>query len=140
MAAATLRLLILGGYGTFGGRLAQLLADEARLTMLIAGRSRAKAEAFCAALPATTKAEPAMFDREGDVAQQMRELAPDLVVDATGPFQQYTGNPYRVVEAAIALGIGYLDLADGVDFVRGITAFDDAARKHGVFVLSGAPC
>ena len=42
------RLLILGGYGTFGGRLAQLLAGEPRLTLLIAGCSRHKAEAFCA--------------------------------------------------------------------------------------------
>jgi len=34
-----LRILILGGYGTFGGRLARLLADDSRLTLLIAGRS-----------------------------------------------------------------------------------------------------
>src|SRR5690242_2489778 len=44
---AAMKVLILGGYGTFGGRLAQLLADEARLTLIIAGRSRAKAQAFC---------------------------------------------------------------------------------------------
>jgi len=31
-----MHVLILGGYGTFGGRLAQLLADEARLTPVIA--------------------------------------------------------------------------------------------------------
>ena len=44
------RVLIVGGYGIFGGRLAQLLADEARLTLIIAGRARDRAEAFCAAL------------------------------------------------------------------------------------------
>ena len=32
------RVLILGGYGNFGGRLAQLLAHDARLTLLITGR------------------------------------------------------------------------------------------------------
>ncbi len=37
-----LKVLILGGYGTFGGRLARLLADEDRLTLIIAGRSRAR--------------------------------------------------------------------------------------------------
>ena len=47
-----LTILILGGYGTFGGRLATLLADETRLTLVIAGRSRAKAQAFCDALGA----------------------------------------------------------------------------------------
>ena len=39
-----MKVLILGGYGTFGGRLARLLADEARLTLVIAGRSPAQAE------------------------------------------------------------------------------------------------
>ena len=41
-----LRVLIVGGYGTFGGRLARLLADEPRLTLLIAGRSLRAASAF----------------------------------------------------------------------------------------------
>ncbi len=132
-----LSVLIVGGYGTFGGRLAQLLADDRRLTLLIAGRSRAKAEAFCAALPAGAARTPVAFDREADVERQLREIAPDVVVDATGPFQLYAGDPYRVVRAAVALGIDYLDLSDGTDFVKGIKQFDDAARQRGVFALSG---
>jgi uncharacterized protein YbjT (DUF2867 family) len=43
-----MKLLIVGGYGTFGGRLAELLADEARLTIYIAGRNAQAAEKFCA--------------------------------------------------------------------------------------------
>jgi len=35
----TLTILIVGGYGTFGGRLAQLLAEQAELTLIIAGRA-----------------------------------------------------------------------------------------------------
>jgi hypothetical protein len=77
------------------------------------------------------------FDRARDLESQLRAIAPDLVVDASGPFQAYGENPYRLVEAAIALGIHYLDLSDGADFVRGITRFDDAARARGVFVLAG---
>ena len=132
----SLRVLILGGYGTFGGRLARLLADEARLTLIIAGRSLERAEAFCAALPAQATLIPAAFDRDGDADAQLAALAPDIVVDASGPFQVY-GDPYRVVRAAIARGIGYLDLADGSEFVKGIAQFDAAARERGVFVLSG---
>src|SRR5688500_11664754 len=49
---AALRILILGGYGTFGGRLARLPADEERITLIVAGRSMARAEAFCAVLSA----------------------------------------------------------------------------------------
>jgi hypothetical protein len=78
-----------------------------------------------------------VFDRNGDVDAQLRALGPDAVVDASGPFQAYGGDPYRVVRAAIAFGIDYLDLSDGVDFVKGIAQFDDAARSRGVFVLSG---
>ena len=37
---------------------------------------------------------PAAFDRDGDVDAQLGALAPDIVVDASGPFQAY-GDPYR---------------------------------------------
>jgi|GEM_PF-6992571 len=50
MQGERLRVLIIGGYGVFGGRLAQLLADEPRLTLIIAGRFKAKAQAFSASL------------------------------------------------------------------------------------------
>ena len=130
-----LKVLILGGYGTFGGRLAQLLADEERLTLIIGGRSHAKAQAFCAGLPPS--AVPVSFDRDGDVELQLREIAPAIVVDATGPFQSYGADPYRVVRAAIALGIDYLDLADSSAFVKGIARFDGEARAQGIFVLAG---
>jgi hypothetical protein len=130
-----MKVLILGGYGTFGGRLARLLADEARLTLIIAGRSLAQAQAFCAA-PAAATMIPAVFDREGDVEAQLAALAPDIVVDATGPFQAY-GDAYRVVRAAIARGVNYLDLADGSDFVKGVVQFDADAKSRGVFVIAG---
>jgi hypothetical protein len=135
--ADQLKVLILGGYGTFGGRLAHLLADEARLTLVIAGRSYAKAEAFCAGLQAQATAMPAVFDRDSAIEPQLLDLAPAIVVDATGPFQSYGTKPYRVVEAALALGINYLDLADASDFVLGIARFETEARARGLFVLSG---
>ena len=137
MSFHLLKVLILGGYGTFGGRLAQLLADEGRLTLIIAGRSRAKAQAFCAGLPSTAAMLPAAFDRDRDVERQLREIAPDIVVDATGPFQFYGDDPYRVVRAALACGVNYLDLADGSDFVRGVSRYDAEARTRGIFILAG---
>jgi hypothetical protein len=131
------KILILGGYGTFGRRLAQLIADDSRITLVIAGRSLAKAQRLCAELRSMNTVIPAELDRARDLESQLRAIAPDLVVDASGPFQAYGENPYRVVEAAIALGIHYLDLSDGAEFVRGISRFDEAARARGVFVLSG---
>lgn len=132
------RVLILGGYGTFGGRLAHLLADEARLDLIIAGRSRAKAEAFCGAFEGRARAEPLALDRDGDLAAAFAAVRAAIVVDASGPFQAYGAEPYRVVDAAIAAGMDYVDLADGAAFVAGIGTRDAVARAKSVFVLSGA--
>jgi uncharacterized protein DUF4166/saccharopine dehydrogenase-like protein len=135
--SARLCVLILGGYGTFGGRLAQLLADEPRLTLVIAGRSQQQAEAFCARHRLRAALVPQAFDRDGDVEAQLARLKPDLIVDASGPFQSYGADPYRIVRAALALGIDYLDLADASGFVAEIGQFDAQAKARGVFVLAG---
>lgn len=132
------KILIIGGYGIFGGRLVELLAEEARLEIIVAGRSIGRAEAFCKERAgAGGVLVPAAFDRDGDVNRQIAALAPEIVVDASGPFQDYGDAPYKVVEACIASGAHYIDLADGSGFVDGIAAFDEAARKAGVFILSG---
>ncbi len=132
-----LKLLIIGGYGIFGGRLVQLLADEPRLTMVIAGRSLKKAEFFCRTLRGEATLIPRSFDRNGDLEKQIKEIAPDVVVDATGPFQNYGHEPYHVIKACIVLGIHYLDLADGSDFVKGVSKFDADAKAQNIFLLSG---
>lgn len=132
-----LRLLIIGGYGTFGGRLAELLCREKAISLVIAGRSEASAQAFCDALPPGADREALALDRDGDIARQIRKAEPDIVVDASGPFQSYGKDPYRVVQAALTAGAHYLDLADSPDFVRGIRQFDQAAKGKGLAVLSG---
>jgi Domain of unknown function (DUF4166)/Saccharopine dehydrogenase NADP binding domain len=137
MSEIRLRILIVGGYGIFGGRLVQLLAEEPRLTLVVAGRSQAKVQAFCASLHGQATLIAAAFDRDGDTEAQLRALAPDLVVDTSGPFQVYGDNPYALVKAALALKFPYLDLADGSDFVAGIAQFDARAKELGIFVLSG---
>jgi hypothetical protein len=130
-----LKVLIIGGYGTFGGRIVELLRDEPRLTLIIAGRSIERARAFRdACVDVAAKLIPAAFDRGGDVNEQLLALDPDIVVDASGPFQTYG---YRVIEACIASGKHYLDLADDPGFVAGVGLFDEAARARGLFVLSG---
>jgi len=131
------KLLIIGGYGTFGGRLVKLLASESELTLLVAGRSLHKATTFVDGLSGDAQLIPERFDRDGDVAEQITRLAPDIVIDASGPFQAYDEKPYRVAEAAISIGAHYLDLADGTDFVCNITSLDAAAKKKDVFVLAG---
>lgn len=137
MSAERLRVLILGGYGTFGGRLVRLLADEPRLTLLVAGRSHGKARAFVDGITAKAALEPVAMDRNGDLDTVLSGLKPDLVVDASGPFQDAGPDPYRLVKTCIAHGICYLDLADATAFVAGISSLDGMAGDSDVFVLSG---
>ncbi|MGD0866815.1 MAG: DUF4166 domain-containing protein [Rhizomicrobium sp.] len=133
-----LSVLVIGGYGTFGGRLVELLEGEPRLTLIVAGRSAAKAAAFCKSRAhAKATLVPSAFDRDRDSDAQLTALRPDIVVDASGPFQAYGERPYRVIEACIAGGIDHLDLADGSDFVAGVRAFDASARAAGRYILSG---
>jgi hypothetical protein len=137
--SARLRILIIGGYGTFGARLVTLLESDARLELLVAGRSFERAAAFCGART-SVKAElrPLAFDRDGDVAAQLEQAGPALVADASGPFQGYGAQRYRVAEACIVQRRDYLDLADASDFVGDIGLLDARASAAGVFVLSGA--
>jgi NAD(P)-dependent dehydrogenase (short-subunit alcohol dehydrogenase family) len=122
-------VLVLGGYGGFGGRVARLLA-EAGFAVIVAGRSRAKAQAFCTRHPGLAL-RPLALAREDGLGGE----TPWLVVDAAGPFQDMD---YRLPEACIAAGAHYLDLADGRDFVCGIGALDASARAAGRVVISGA--
>ncbi|MES1971512.1 MAG: DUF4166 domain-containing protein [Pseudomonadota bacterium] len=125
------RILILGGYGGFGARLARRLAGQGH-RILVAGRSAAKARAFCAGLDG---AEPVVADRDGALAPVLVEHRPDLLIDAAGPFQR---SGFHVPRACIRAGVAYLDLADARDFVTGIAALDAAARAAGTVVIAGA--
>jgi hypothetical protein len=135
----TLRVLVLGGYGNFGGYICRALANDERIQLIIAGRDRAKAQASADRLGAANPALAAKVDI-GDPIVAMASSEPDLVIHTVGPFQQ---QDYRVAEAAIACGAHYCDLADARAFVAGIGALDERAQQAGVAVVAGAssvPC
>jgi len=127
-----IRVLILGGYGNFGSYIARRLAADANVTLLIGGRSRAKAEALVAALGTGEAVE---IDIAGDIGGGLARSRPDLVIHTIGPFQAQS---YRVAEACIAAGAHYLDLADARGFVGGIGALDAKAKAASVAVVAGA--
>lgn len=129
-------VLVVGGYGGFGGRLVALLEAMDVARILVAGRSGEKARAFCAGR--AVHVEPVEMDRSQPCGETLRALAPDIVVDAAGPFQLYGAEPFSLVETCIELGIHYVDLADARAFVCGIDRYDEAAGQAGIFVLSGA--
>ncbi len=129
-----LRVAIIGGYGNFGGYVARSLAGDAGIQLIIAGRSRAKAESFAATLDAANRAEEGTFDLAGP-PEALGLLTPDLVINMVGPYNE---QGYAVAQAAIACGAHYCDIADAREFVAGISALDESARSAGVAVISGA--
>ena len=125
-------VLILGGYGNFGKRIARALV-KAHVPVIIVGRDQAKAETIVAELGQL--ATYATFDVNQALAVQLNRLQPCAVVNTCGPFQTAD---YRVVETCIASGVHYIDLADARTFVTGITQLDAAAKAKGVCAISGA--
>lgn len=134
------RVLIIGGYGNFGSHIARALAPDPNIALLIGGRSQRKAAAFATELNAINPASGTALDIDGDIATRLREIAPDVVIHTTGPFQL---QDHRVARAAIAAGAHYLDLADAREFVATIGELDEDAKAAGVAVIAGAssvPC
>ncbi|MBX7248089.1 MAG: DUF4166 domain-containing protein [Caulobacteraceae bacterium] len=132
-----MKVLIVGGYGTFGARLARLLARDGRLTLIIAGRSLKRAQALCDRLDGAAERIPCVLDRSADLSAFLMRERPQVVVDAAGPFQTYGDDPYRLARAALSAGADYLDLADAADFVAGVAELDPLAREKGRCALSG---
>jgi short subunit dehydrogenase-like uncharacterized protein len=121
---------ILGGYGIFGGRIAESLARERSCRVRIVGRSP-RIGANCAHRIGAEFLACALDDKDA----LARAIAGSfLVIHAAGPFQ---GNDYHVAEICLDAGASYLDLADAREFVAGIGRLDEAARRRGLLVASG---
>lgn len=121
---------VLGGYGIFGGRIAEALAHDPLCKVRVVGRNDKVGRNFAQRIGADFQ-RCLLGDRE-----TIREAIAGsfLVIHAAGPYQ---GADYRVAELCIEAGIHYLDLADARDFVVGIVALDEEARRRGVLVASG---
>ena len=127
------KVLILGGYGNFGKRIARLLTRQ-NIAVIISGRDANKAKILVQALP-DGLAEMAVFDVRQTLATRLSELAPTVVINTCGPFQT---SDYAVAETCIEHGVHYIDLADGRDFVTNIPVLDGRAKRNNVAVISGA--
>ena len=132
-----MNILIIGGYGTFGYGISDLLSDEAELSITLAGRNFEKAETACKSLTGAASFTPLKLDRNGDLIAQI-DTPPDVIIDASGPFQNYgDGKRDNVIKYALAQGCHYLDICDDLDFVDHIRSFDKAAKDKGITLLSG---
>ncbi|MDH3700269.1 MAG: saccharopine dehydrogenase NADP-binding domain-containing protein [Alphaproteobacteria bacterium] len=131
-------ILVLGGYGEFGRRISRLLARDPALRVIVAGRSRAKAEIFAADIrreaPAA-RVEPLAFDIRQALPEALAETGARLVIHCVGPFQH---QGYAVAETCIAAGVHYIDIADDRAFVCGFDTLGAIAEAKDVLAVSGA--
>lgn len=126
-------VLILGGYGNFGKRIARALTADG-VPVIIAGRSPKKAEDLSRELPASLT-KIAIFDAFLDLDVHLEKLKPSVVINTCGPFQS---SDYSIAQTCIRHATHYVDLADGRDFVVSIATLDEQAKAKGVSVISGA--
>jgi short subunit dehydrogenase-like uncharacterized protein len=121
---------VLGGYGIFGGRVAEALARDDRCRVRIVGRSAKIGNNFAHRVGADFY--PCLLENPDALRRAIEGSF--LVILAAGPFQ---GVDYHVAERCIEAGAHYLDLADARDFVAGIGRLDENARRRGLLVASG---
>lgn len=130
-------VLVLGGYGVFGSRICRRLAKDSGIQLIVAGRSKEKAEAFARRLSANNPdatVTGAGIDIAFGLEQALDSYCPKLVIHTCGPFQ---GQGYDVATLCIEKRIHYLDLSDDREFVTGFDQLNDAATKTRTLAVAG---
>ncbi len=128
-------VLVLGGTGVFGRRIAANLAKRKELDLVIAGRDGASAAAYVRVLGADRAASLVVDLKKADAVVRLLAPKPAVIVDTVGPFQtRNLALPRRCAER----GVHYVDIADARSRVAEIASLDSMARVENVAIVSGA--
>lgn len=137
------RVLVIGGYGTFGKRLTRSLVAHYSFEVIIGGRSLDKAKKLKVELESEFEQsiETLQLDvHSAELDYVLKLCAPDIVVNASGPFQHQLGKQqYHVAKACIAINCHYVDLADDRQFVSGFSdSLNQQAQTSNLCLVTGA--
>jgi len=121
--------VILGGYGSFGSLIADQFSNSP--DTIVAGRNMEEGQLF-----ARSKAVEFQYCDLSD-NQSLRKLLSNsrLVINAAGPFKP---NEYQIPRMCIEAGCHYIDIADGRQYVTGITQLNKLAKENQIFICAGA--
>ena len=123
-------VVILGGTGVFGKRLASHLIKFDGIALTVTSRSRERAQKRAAELrcsnPVATVSALAL-DTKTDIQSQLKECVPWAVIDCSGPFQSAN---YETAKAVLKAGAHMIDLADARDYLLGYRDGLDAIAKE----------
>jgi saccharopine dehydrogenase-like NADP-dependent oxidoreductase len=130
------RILLIGGTGVFGTRLARHLARDEGIELFISSRSQSKADKVAATISTKHPVQGVAIDHAVNLAQQLNAIKPFAVVDCSGPFQSAD---YTSAKAIIQSGAHLVDLADARNYLSGFSEHLNAlAVRNGVTALTGA--
>ena len=133
------RIVLVGATGTFGGRLAALLAGIEAIDLVATSRRADRAQRLADRLRAGARCariEGAAFDSGCEPVNGLRALKPWLVIDASGPFQTAG---YGVAETALRAGAHFVDIADAQGYIEGFSgALNAVAIRQNKAAFAGA--
>jgi hypothetical protein len=130
-------VMILGGYGHFGLKIAEALI-QVNIPVIIVGRSEVKLSKALYGLHQKypqAKIGGSCFDIHQDLDDKLKALKPLLIIHTCGPFQN---QDYLIASICIANQVHYLDISDGREYVRDISLLNDLAVSKNISVISGA--
>ena len=128
-------VLLLGAAGNSGRPIAAELAAR-RLSVRLAGRRRGPLEDLARALAAEGATAHVRSVDVGDAASLTEAIAGvGVVLSTIGPFTRQAG---PVIDACLAAGVPYVDIANEWPAVRGLLDRDDQARAHATTLVTGA--
>lgn len=130
------KILVLGGYGNFGARIARSLCSHPNIQLVIAGRNIEKATALWKMLDNNSNHLAVAIDQHSsNFIDELAKLNVDCLIHTSGPYQ---GQGYGVAQACIATDTNYIDIADGREFVNTFGSLNDDAVANNLLLVSGA--
>src|SRR5215831_18726889 len=128
-------VLLLGAAGNSGQLIAADLAARG-LSVRLAGRRRGPLEDLARALAAGGATTDVRTVDASDAASLAEAIAGvGVVLSTIGPFARQAG---PVIDACLAAGVSYVDIANEWVAVRGLLDRDEQARAHAVTLVTGA--
>lgn len=130
------KVLVLGGYGNFGGMITKQLVKR-DVVVIMAGRSPLVAEKFIQEnLSGVLNVKFANLDsKKESFVRDLAVISPNIVVNAVGPYDDMN---YSIIKACLEIGADYVDLADNRSFVVNSFSLDAVAREKGRVIVVGA--
>jgi len=125
------RVIVFGAYGVFGGHVTRELAKRG-VPLTVAGRDRAKAEAFALAFGADCRACVADVTKTESCRAALAEH--EVAVNCAGPFNRLgTG----LLDASLDAGCHYVDIADDRGYCATVRGYDQRFRDKNLAAVYG---